>query len=104
MFKTLKNLFGFGPKTDYKQLLQEGAQIIDVRTRVEFNGGHIKGSMNLPLQTLPSDLSKLKKNKPIIACCASGMRSASAKTMLKSSGFIEVYNGGSWQSLQNKIS
>lgn len=104
MLQTLKNLFGFGPKTDYKELLQKGAQLIDVRTKAEFQGGHIKGSVNLPLQTLSANLFKLKKDKPIIACCASGMRSASAKGILKAQGFTEVYNGGSWMSLQNKIS
>jgi rhodanese-related sulfurtransferase len=31
------------------------------------------------------------------------MRSASAKSMLKSAGFTEVYNGGGWMSLQNKL-
>ncbi|HEY4629318.1 MAG TPA: rhodanese-like domain-containing protein, partial [Flavobacterium sp.] len=40
---------------------------------------------------------------PIITCCASGMRSASAKSILKSSGFTKVYNGGGWSSLKNKI-
>lgn len=103
MLQLLKNLFGFGPKTDYRELLQRGAQIIDVRTKGEFQGGHIKGSVNLPLQTLSGNLTKLKKDKPVITCCASGMRSASAKGILKSQGFTEVYNGGSWMSLQNKI-
>nr|WP_294894227.1 rhodanese-like domain-containing protein [uncultured Pedobacter sp.] len=103
MLQTLKNLLGFGPKTDYKELLQRGAQLIDVRTKAEFQGGHIKGAINLPLQTLHGDLAKLKKDKPVIACCASGMRSASAKSLLKAQGFTEVYNGGSWMSLQNKI-
>ena len=103
MLQTLKNLLGFGPKTDYKELLQRGAQLIDVRTKAEFQGGHIKGAINLPLQTLYGDLAKLKKDKPVIACCASGMRSASAKSLLKAQGFTEVYNGGSWMSLQNKI-
>ncbi|HRB19894.1 MAG TPA: rhodanese-like domain-containing protein, partial [Chitinophagales bacterium] len=44
----MKSLLGFGPKVDYKQLLQEGAVIIDVRTKAEYQSGHIKGSMNIP--------------------------------------------------------
>jgi rhodanese-related sulfurtransferase len=48
-------------------------------------------------------LNKLKKDNPIITCCASGMRSASAKSILKSNGFTEVHNGGGWSSLQNKL-
>ena len=104
MLQILKNLFGFGPKTDYNEVLQRGAQIIDVRTKAEFQGGHLKGSVNISLQSMPGGLAKLKKDKPVITCCASGMRSASAKSILLSQGFTEVYNGGSWMSLKSKIS
>lgn len=104
MLQALKNLLGFGPKTDYKELLQRGAQLIDVRTKAEFQSGHIKGSINLSLQTLSGNLSKIRKDNPVIVCCASGIRSGSAKSLLKAQGFTEVYNGGSWMSLQNKIS
>lgn len=104
MINILKKLFGFGPKVDFKNLMNNGAIIVDVRTKAEYNNGHIKKSINLPLQTIIDDLKKLKKDQIIITCCASGMRSASAKGILKSNGFNEVYNGGAWQSLQNKIS
>lgn len=103
MLELLKNLFGFGPKADYKELVKNGAQIIDVRTKSEFQSGHIKGSVNIPLQVLSGSLSKIKKDKPVITCCASGMRSSSAKSILKSNGYTEVYNGGGWNSLQAKI-
>jgi phage shock protein E len=77
---------------------------LDVRSKGEYAGGHIKGSMNIPVDQLSGNLSKLNdKNKPIITCCASGMRSASAKSILKSNGYTEVHNGGSWYSLKNKI-
>ena len=56
----------------------------------------------MPLQTLEQHLGKLKKDKPVITCCASGMRSSSARGFLKSKGY-EVYNGGSWVSLKSKI-
>jgi rhodanese-related sulfurtransferase len=103
MFNTIKKLFGLGPQTDFAALLQQGATIVDVRSTAEYQSGHIKGSVNIPLQTLTQHLSKLKKDKPVITCCASGMRSASAKSILKSNGFKEVHNGGGWMSLQNKI-
>ena len=104
MLNTLKQLFGFGPKTDYTELLSQGAIIVDVRTKAEFSGGHIKGSTNIPVNALSHNLKKFKnKNTPIITCCASGMRSASAKSFLQSNGYTQVYNGGSWQRLQNKI-
>lgn len=104
MIQNLKNLFGLGPKTDYKALVQKGAEIIDVRTKSEFVSGHIKGSKNIPLNTLKSNLNHLKdKNKNYILCCASGMRSGSAQSILESEGFTNVHNGGGWQSLQNKL-
>lgn len=103
MFQSIKNLFGLGPAIDYKSLLQNGAQIIDVRTVAEYKEGHLKGSINIPLQTLGNHLTKIKKDKPVITCCASGMRSASAKSILQSAGFKEVYNGGGWSSLQSKL-
>lgn len=99
----IKRLLGLGPKTDYKELMKNGAQIIDVRTSGEFHSGHIKGSVNIPLQQLSANIKKIKKDKPVITCCASGMRSASAKSILKSNGFAEVYNGGGWASLQQKL-
>ena len=103
MITLLKKLFGSGPAQDYAELMKKGAQIIDVRTAGEYRSGHIRGSVNIPLDTLQRNLSKLKKDKPIITCCASGMRSASAKSILKSGGFTEVYNGGGWMGLQNKL-
>lgn len=95
-------LFGF-KSVDYKSLVQNGAVIVDVRSPQEFKGGHIKGSLNVPLQELQRSLGKIPKNKTVITCCASGMRSASAKSLLKSAGYQEVHNGGGWMSLKNKL-
>ncbi len=103
MINAIKNLLGFAPKVDYAQLVKDGAIILDVRSKGEYAGGHIKGSINISVDTLSNNLRKLKKDKPIITCCASGMRSASAKSILKSNEFTEVHNGGGWSSLQNKL-
>lgn len=103
MINTIKNMLGLGPKVDYKELVKNGAQIIDVRTSGEFASGHVKGSINIPLNVISSNAKKIKKDAPIITCCASGMRSASAKSILKSMGYAEVHNGGGWMSLNNKI-
>jgi phage shock protein E len=103
MLATLKKIFG-GNSVNYADLVKQGAIILDVRTPGEYSGGHIKGSINIPVQSLGNNLGKLKdKNKPIITCCASGMRSASAKSLLKSKGYMQVYNGGGWASLQYKL-
>lgn len=104
MINTLKKIFGFGPGVNYGELVKNGAIILDVRSKGEFAGGHIKGAINISVDTLRNNLSKLKdKNQPIITCCASGMRSASAKSILKSNGYTQVYNGGGWGSLQSKL-
>ena len=85
MINTLKKLFGLGPGVNYSELVENGAIILDVRSKSEYAGGHIKGSVNISVDTLRNNLGKLKdKDKPIITCCASGMRSASAKSILAS--------------------
>jgi phage shock protein E len=103
MISTLKKLIGLGPKEDYKTLVKNGAKIIDVRTRSEYASGHIKGSINIPLNELNKAPKNLKTDMAIITCCASGMRSAAAKSQLKAMGFAKVVNGGGWYSLNNKI-
>jgi rhodanese-related sulfurtransferase len=104
MINLIKQLFGIGPKTDYRQLLKNGALILDVRSTGEYSGGHIKGSLNIPVDQLQKNINMLKdKKKPIITCCASGMRSATAKSMLIAAGYEEVYNGGGWYRLQSKL-
>ncbi len=103
MLETIKNMLGLGPKVDYKELIKSGAQIVDVRTKAEYQQGHIKGSINIPLNNLSNHYASLKKDKPVITCCASGVRSAQGKNILKSNGFAQVYNGGGWMSLQGKI-
>lgn len=104
MLQAIKNLFGMGEKTDYRELLRQGAVILDVRSKGEFAGGHINGSVNIPLDQLSSNLSKLRdKNTCIICCCASGMRSGMARRMLEANGYRHVLNGGSWSGLQHKL-
>lgn len=104
MFDSIKQMLGIGPKTDFAQLVKAGAIVLDVRSKGEYAGGHIKGSINIAVDQLAANLSKLKdKEKTIITCCASGMRSAAAKNILKANGYKLVYNGGSWLTLQNKI-
>jgi len=102
MLSLLKKLFG-GSSVDYKQLVSEGAVIIDVRTPGEFKSGHIKGAINIPLDQIRSKIPELKKkNKKLITCCRSGSRSGMAKGILVSAG-LDCVNGGPWDSLNRKI-
>jgi len=99
MFGWLKKLFGGGgPNTE--ELLAQGAIIVDVRTPDEYRNGHGKESRNIPLASLASKTASLKKQrKPIITCCASGMRSGKAAKMLRQAG-LEAHNGGAWQTVE----
>ena len=100
----LLSMLGLGGKSESIQdFVTKGAIIIDVRTVGEFREGHIKGSKNIPLDTINGKLIEIKKlDKPVIVCCRSGMRSAQAASVLKSVG-IEVINGGGWQNLEGKL-
>jgi|TARA_B110000495_G_C22479627_1_gene296416 phage shock protein E len=104
MIKWIVNFFGIKKeKINFKQLINDGAIIIDVRSAQEFQGGHVKQSKNIPLNELNIKYKSLKKNKTIITCCALGMRSGSAVNFLKSQGFEKVYNGGGWMHLNGKV-
>lgn len=104
MLNSIKNLFGMGTQNDYAQMVKDGAIILDVRSKAEFDSGHINGAINIPVDQLGNNLKQLKdKNKPIITCCASGMRSANAKSLLVSNGYKDVYNGGGWHSLKQQL-
>ncbi|MEN8810447.1 MAG: rhodanese-like domain-containing protein [Wenyingzhuangia sp.] len=105
MLKSILNLIGLGAKPDYYELVSNGAIVVDVRTPGEFKSGHIEGSINIPVEGLRKNEGKLKgkQDTPIITCCASGMRSASAKGILKAKGFKEVHNGGAWMNLDRKL-
>jgi phage shock protein E len=96
-----KKFFAFNK--NYKQILEQGAMILDVRTAQEFAGGSIPGSTNIPLGELEKRVGEVtKQGKPVITCCASGIRSASALTILKKNG-VTCYNGGGYADLAKKI-
>jgi len=70
--------------------------VVDVRTPMEFMGGNVTDSVNVPLQEIQQRLNEIKRMKmPLVLCCASGGRSAVATQFLVSQG-IECFDGGSW--------
>jgi len=95
-FKTLKDMMTT-EKVDYKEKISQGATAIDVRTAAEFNRGHAKGSINIPLNTLSNKLSNYA-GKEVVVVCKSGMRSAQAKQIFERQG-ITCYNAGAWQNI-----
>ncbi len=81
-------------------LLAAGATIVDVRSAEEYATGHVPGSINAPLAQLPAGLDRVDRTKPVVVCCASGVRSESALALLRRAGCLEVVNGGSWRDLR----
>ena len=80
-------------------MMNAGAAVIDVRTPMEFDGGHYNGSINIPLDQLPYELDRIKgMQKPIVVVCRSGARSGRAAGFLSQNG-LEVENGGPWTAL-----
>lgn len=101
MLSFLKGLFQKNNE-GLEQAFQKGAVIVDVRTKPEYQQGHVAGSKNIPLNEIKLKLETIRKwNKPVVTVCRSGSRSAMAKNVLKAAG-IEVYNGGAWTSLNRK--
>jgi rhodanese-related sulfurtransferase len=104
MIQFFKNLLEAKSEENINDLLLRGALVIDVRTESEFELGNAPGSVNVPLDQLQQNISRFNKNKPIITCCASGIRSATAKRILTNNGFNQVYNGGSWINMKREMS
>lgn len=97
------DFLGLTPKVNFKELHNNGAIIIDVRTPTEYKQGNYKGSKNIPLDQISLKINNLKEqNKTVILACRSGARSARATSILKQHK-IEAYNAGSWTSLHSKL-
>jgi len=86
---------------DFQEIIKKGAIIIDVRTKEEFDCGHITGSLNVPLDSFANCLAWLVKDVPVILVCASGARSGIAKMILEANNYKQVYNAGAWDNLGN---
>jgi NADPH-dependent 2,4-dienoyl-CoA reductase/sulfur reductase-like enzyme/rhodanese-related sulfurtransferase len=72
--------------------------ILDVRTPEEYEFGHIKGAINIPVDELRSRLSELPKDKKIIVYCGVGFRSYHGCLILKANGFDCLNMSGGWES------
>jgi len=79
---------------DAVRLMNQGAVLLDLRTQAEFDSGHILDAKHVPQDRLASSAETLKKykDKVVIACCESGMRSGAAARVLQAQGFSKVVN------------
>jgi len=75
--------------------------IIDVRTPMEFNMGHINGAINIPLDQVQNHIDEFKNMPaPIVFYCRSGSRSGMAVSVLQQYGITGLYNGGGIDDMQ----
>jgi rhodanese-related sulfurtransferase len=77
------------------RLMNQGAALLDVRSQAEFDGGHIIDARHVPQEQVAAqaaDTLKRFKDKVVITCCESGMRSQAAARVLQSQGFTKVVN------------
>lgn len=79
--------------------MSEERTIVDVRSPMEFMGGNVDGSINIPLEEIPNRLEEFREMNNPILCCASGNRSRQAVNFLKSND-IECENGGGWMDVK----
>jgi rhodanese-related sulfurtransferase len=79
---------------DAVRLMNQGALLLDVRSQGEFDAGHILEARHVPQDQLAGSVETLKKfkDKVVIACCESGMRSGAAARLLQAQGFTKVVN------------
>ena len=96
------NIFGGSKNENLATLVNEGAFLVDVRSSVEFAESNVKGSINIPLDQVSSNLDKFKGKEKIVVFCRSGNRSGQAKAILEQNDFNNVTNGGTWEDV-NKI-
>ena len=95
------SIFGKSDNSELVDAIKEGAFLVDVRTPAEFSSGSVKGAVNIPLDSLHSQLAKFKNKKNIVVFCRSGGRSSHAKSLLAQNSFENVINGGTWQNVRD---
>lgn len=82
---------------EIQEYLDNGAVVIDVRTVEEYADGHVPGSTNIVLNTIPERVEEIKAlGTQFIAVCRSGGRSGQATEFLSEEG-LDIINGGPWQ-------
>lgn len=77
--------------------------VVDVRTEEEFSGGHVPGSINIPLnEVVEREKEIMELEQPIIFCCLSGGRSGQATAYFQGKG-IDCENGGGWEEVLERL-
>lgn len=85
-----------------KEIVNNDAFLVDVRSPAEFSSGSAKGAKNIPLDKIKARVKDFKGKSNIVVFCRSGNRSGQAKSILEQNGVSNVTNGGTWMQV-NKL-
>jgi rhodanese-related sulfurtransferase len=77
-------------REEARKMVEEGAQLIDVRADHEWSAGHIGGAKHVPLPELPQRTSEIAKDRPVVVYCRGGNRSSMGATALTDAGYDAV--------------
>jgi rhodanese-related sulfurtransferase len=77
-------------RDEARKLIDEGAQLVDVRAGHEWEAGRIAGATHVPLPELPQRLGEIDKDRPVVVYCRGGNRSTMATDALAEAGFDAV--------------
>ncbi len=86
---------------ELKQIINNNAFLVDVRSPGEFAGGSAKKAVNIPLDKVTQRIDEFKGKENIVVFCRSGNRSGQAKSILEQNGIKNVVNGGTWNAVAN---
>lgn len=74
-------------RAEAREMLENGAQLVDVRADHEWEAGHLPGAVHIPLADLSERAAEIDKDRPVILYCRGGNRSAMATTALAEAGY-----------------
>lgn len=100
MFNFIKKLFSSNNE-ELRNIIKDGAYLVDVRTKAEYESGNVKGSVNIPLDQIQQNIAKFKNKKNVVVFCRSGMRATQTKAVLQQNGIGNVVNAGTWQNVNS---
>ncbi len=83
-------------------MIENGALLIDVRTKEEFDAGHIEGAINIPYQETNALIKAIgtDKQRPVVVYCRSGKRAGKAKAELDKHGYTHIFNATGYEALK----
>lgn len=103
MFNIFSSMFGQAETGNLAEVIEKGAFLVDVRTPEEFAMGSVPGSVNIPLDEVPTRVKEFKGKGEIVVFCRTGNRSGQAKRFLEAQGIQNIINGGSWQNVHQYV-